>query len=98
MRLERFANAASTTLAATITSTDTMISVADGSAFPSEGNFRLLVDSEWVLATARSGNTLTVERAIEGSTAADHVSGVTVAQILTLGGIQQYARDNVPGF
>lgn len=98
MRRERFANDAQSTLAAGISDTDTTLTVADGSTYPSEGDFRLRIDDELLLATARSGNMLTVTRAIEGTTAASHSAGAVAPQILTLDGIRQYGRDNVPGF
>src|SRR5690348_6953800 len=95
---EKFSNNAQSTLSASATNTDTSITVASGSPFPSMGNFRLIVESEIMLCTARSGNVLTVQRGIEGTTAAAHASGVNVAQIVTTGALQQYGRDNVAGW
>lgn len=93
---ELLANQASTTLNGSITSGATSITVISGSAFPSSGNFRVVCENEIMLCTARSGNVLTVVRAQEGTTAAAHLDGLTVAQSLTVGGLKQYLRDNVP--
>lgn len=97
---EAFANKASDSLASTITNTDTTLTLNDGSAFPSgAGNsFRILVDTEIMLAT-RSGNVLTLlERGAEGTGIAGHVLGASVTQIVSTGGLQRYGRDNVPGW
>lgn len=95
---EKLSNRAQSTLSASISNTDTSITLADASAFPSSGNFRLVVESELLICTSRSGNTLTVERGAEGTTAASHASGLTVSQTLSVGGLRQYLADNVPGF
>lgn len=91
---ERFANNATTTLASPINDSQTTITVADGSSFPDSGNFRLICESEYMLCTARSSNTLTVVRGIEGSTAAAHISGTTISHILTLGSLKKLTTDN----
>ena len=72
--------------------------VADGSMFPSAGDFRLLIDSELVLCTAVAGDTLTIVRAQEGTTAAAHDSGTRVYQLLTQGDLDRYGQDNNPLF
>lgn len=92
---EQFANNASSTLDGAIDDSQTTITVDDGSSFPDSGNFRLICESEYMLCTARSGNTLTVVRGIEGSTAAAHISGTTLSHILTLGGLRKLTTDNV---
>ena len=66
-RREEFVNNAQTTLNGAISDSDTSIVVTDGSVFPTHGDFRLLIESELVLCTARSTNTLTVVRAQEGT-------------------------------
>lgn len=95
---EQFANAASVVLAANTTSGATSLSVSDASKFPTSGQFRILIDSEYLLVTAVSGTTFTVTRGAEGTTAASHVAPAAVTQILTLGGLTQWARDSVPLF
>jgi hypothetical protein len=93
---ERFANAASSTLAAAITSSTTTLSVNSATLFPTTGNFRILIDTELMLVTAVSGTTFTVTRAAEGTTAANHLVNASVVQILTKGSFQRFMRDNVP--
>jgi len=98
MRREQFENDSQTTLNGAVTSGDSTITVADGTQFPSNGDFRILVDSELMLCTGVSGNTLTVTRGLEGTTAAAHSSGVAVYQVVSRGGLQSYLRDNDPLF
>ena len=72
-----FSNNAATTLAASVTSSATSITVQDGSVFPtlngSDYTYITLEDlsgdTEIVKLTARSGNTLTVVRAQDGTSA-----------------------------
>ena len=65
-----------TTTDAISSTTATTISVASGTALsPAQ---TILIDSEQFYITAISGNTLTVERGVNGTTAATHSSGVSV--------------------
>jgi|GEM_PF-1298606 Flp pilus assembly protein TadG len=76
-----------TTLAAKISSTtQTSISVNSASPFPISAlpntTFRIIIDSEIMLVTAASGpgnKTWTVQRGMDGTTAATHGSGTTAA-------------------
>jgi hypothetical protein len=83
---EQYANNAQTTLSGnggSITSSATSMIVASASAFPTTGQFRVIVDSEIMLVTAVSGTTFTITRAQEGTSAASHNDGANVTQILT---------------
>lgn len=80
---EQYANNAKTTLNGAINNSTTSITVTDGSVFPSSGDYRLKVDSELMLCTARSGNTLTVTRGIESTTAASHSDLAQISLVLT---------------
>lgn len=91
--MENLANNYTTTLAASITSTDTTLTVASATGAPSP-NFRILIDNEYLLVTAVSGTTFTVTRAIEGTTAAAHSSAAIIAQIITVAGLLQYITDH----
>lgn len=82
----KFANLASTTLASSITSSATSISVSDASSFPTLGlgdYFYASIGegsgSEIVKVTAVSSNTLTVTRAQDSTTAAAFSSGAVIA-------------------
>jgi len=90
---EQFANNATSTLSSSIGTSDTSLTVVTGTPFSSSGNFRILVESEIMLVTARSSNTLSVTRAQEGTVAAAHNSGVNVTQIVTAGAIAQLKVD-----
>lgn len=94
MRQERHVNNAQTTLQGTIGSGDTSIVVADGSVFPSEGDFRIVIDFELMLVTARSGNTLTVVREIESTVAASHNDAVDVKAVVTEGALEKFWEDH----
>jgi hypothetical protein len=87
---EQYANNAYTLLNGAIDNSQTAIAVIDGSRFPNSGNFRLMLptgvgpnDLEIMLCTARSGNTLTVVRGQEGTTAVTHPDGRSIVHILT---------------
>ena len=66
------------TLSAAIDASQTTITVADGSVFPTVGGFRVTIGSELVNVSAVNGNVLTVARGAESSTAASHSSGDAV--------------------
>ncbi|MGA2502350.1 MAG: hypothetical protein ABSH20_31805, partial [Tepidisphaeraceae bacterium] len=80
------------------TTGDSTLDVVDGTVFPAAGDFRVLVDDELMLCTARSSNTLTVTRAIEGTTLASHAAAALISQVVSQGGVQRYLRDNDPLF
>lgn len=93
---EQFANNAASTLDGAINDSTTTIAVAtgEGSRFPSIGNFRLMVGldpftAEIVLATSRSGDTLTVIRGQEGTVAQSWGSGTSITHIVTAGAIEE---------
>lgn len=80
-----YANRASTTLVGNISDSATSWTVADGSFFPAPtfGNVAVVTIEqaatfERVLLTARSGNTFTVTRGADGTTAAAFTEGATV--------------------
>lgn len=87
MATESFANNATTTLSGTITSGASSLVVTSAATFPLSPQFRLLIDSEFLLVTAMTGTTFTVTRGVEGSTAAAHSNGATVSHVLTSGGL-----------
>ena len=72
-----------TTLTADITSTATTITVAAATGFPASYPWTAIIDQdtlneEVVEVTARSGTTLTVTRAVDGTTGVSHSAGATV--------------------
>jgi len=98
VRREQFVNDASATMNGTVNSTTTSFVVDDASVFPTSGDFRLLVDSEVVLVTDVTANTLTVERAADGTTAATHADTTSIEAVLTAGAIDQYMDDATAGY
>ena len=78
-----FSNNAATNLASNVSANATTISVVDGSVFPdvSGGHHTYLTlhdlndNIEMVKLTARSGNTLTVDRGHDGTTGRSFVAG-----------------------
>ena len=73
-------NRAKSKLAADITDTATSLTVTagEGTKFPSTYPFPITIEDEILKCTNRSTDTLTVERAQEGTTAAAHASGKAV--------------------
>lgn len=87
--METFANQAVTTLSAAIASvTATSCTVIDATAFPATGNFRIKIDGEILIVTARAGNTFTITRGAEGTTPATHANGASVIHLLTKGSLE----------
>jgi hypothetical protein len=73
------ANASTTTLNGAHSSTDTIITVTDTSAFPGSG--RIKVDSEIIQYTAKTSTTFTgCIRGADGTIASTHNNGATVTQ------------------
>lgn len=97
----KFSNLATTTLSSSITASATYFDVVDGSVFPalSAGDFFYATldtppnATEIVKVTAISGNTLTVVRAQDGTSATSHGSGDTVALRL-VAAVLENLRDN----
>lgn len=89
---ERINNQGITTLSAGIDNVVTSFSVADGSFLSANGQYRIVINNEIMLVTARSGNSLTVVRGQEGTSATSHSASDVVAQIHTVGGLQEYQR------
>jgi hypothetical protein len=77
----RVGRGASTTLAAAINSSQTTITVASASGFPTSGTFRVRIDDEDMTVTGGQGTTTwTVTRAVNSTTAASHVISQAVNQ------------------
>jgi hypothetical protein len=88
---EQYANSVVTTLNGAIAAGDLSLVVASATGMPATGDFRLKIDSELLICTARTGTTLTVTRAAESTTAAAHSSGSTVSLVLTAAQISALA-------
>jgi hypothetical protein len=77
----RVGRGGSTTLSSAITASQTTISVASASGFPTSGTYRIRIDDEDMTVTGGQGTTSwTVTRAVNGTTAAAHVSAQTVSR------------------
>lgn len=97
-RRERLHNNSLTTLNGGITAAATTVTVADGTVFPNEGDFRVIVNEEIMLVTAVSGNNLTVVRGSEGTSAAIQADGAACRCILTAGALDKWGNDLTPGY
>ena len=93
MAIEQVVNNVSTVLNGSINNSTTSVVVASATGMPGVGNFRIIVDSEIMKVTARSGTTLTVVRAQEGTAAASHADLAAVDVILTAGSVAAYRGD-----
>lgn len=87
MAVEQYANLAQDQLNGGIDNVVVSLVLDDASEFPATGNFRILIDSELLICTARSSNTLTVLRGQEGTTAASHSDDAIVTLVATAGSI-----------
>lgn len=98
----KFSNNGKTTLSSGITTSATSVTVADGSVLPaitgSEYFFLTLEDTsgnvEIVKVTARSGNSLTVTRAQESTTARAFSAGDKAENRLTAAGLNSFVSDS----
>ena len=97
MERREFVGAAlSTVLSANVANSASSISVGSGSSFPTGANnpFAIIVSrgeatEEKMLASARSGDTLTISvRGYDGTTAQNHLSGAVVDHVLDSNTIQ----------
>ncbi|MBN83318.1 MAG: hypothetical protein CMJ70_24560, partial [Planctomycetaceae bacterium] len=59
--------------------TDTAFRVVDADGFPRSGGFEIRLDAEDMLVTDVAGDVFSVVRGVNGTTAAGHVDGATVA-------------------
>ena len=86
--MEKFANNIATTLNGGINDSTTTAVITSATGFPASGNFRILIDDEILLVTARSSATLTVTRGAESTTAASHADLAPVTMVLTKAGLE----------
>jgi hypothetical protein len=99
MAREQLVNNAITSLPGAITGEQTSITVSDASAFPTSGNFIIIIDDEIILVKSVSGNTFTLcVRGYEDTSNVSHSSGATVAHVVTAGSLERYIRGSVPFF
>jgi len=92
MATEQFSNNAQSNLSTAIAAGDTSLTVVNASAFPASGQFRIIIDREILLVTAVAGNTFTVSRGQEGTTAVAHVQSAYVTHVITAGGLGNCPR------
>lgn len=99
MASQKYANLAQSTLSSNYTAGDGTIALqpADGSLFPSSGDFIVAIDDPPVFflkCTARSSDTLTVSATgQEGTTAVNRPIGTKVTQVLTAGAFDNIRSD-----
>lgn len=92
MALEQYANDAVSSLVGAIDDSVTTATLADASAFPASGDFRVkLSRAELALCTGVAGNVLTLVRGVEGIPATDHADGAEVSMVLSAEGIKNVA-------
>src|ERR1044071_4748807 len=91
MAVEQFANTptpsspstAWSTITGAINASDTTITVASATPFPTSPQFRLILGDEIVVVTGVAGAVFTITRGAESTTAASHASGTSVFLVLT---------------
>lgn len=84
MGRELFTNAVPSTVDGTINSVVTSVDVIDASTWPTAA-FRVVCETEVMWCIARTGNTLSVIRGYEGSTAAGHADTTKINHSVTAG-------------
>jgi len=85
---EKWANQSHTTLASDVSAGATSLVVASAALFPTTGNFRIIIGTEYILVGAVAGTTFSsLTRGIEGTTGAAHSSGADVWHVLTAGSL-----------
>ena len=78
-----------------ITAASTTITVTDATGLPTQGFFRLLIESELIIISSVSGSVLTVyERGAEGTTAATHADATPCSVVATNAAVQEYLLRN----
>lgn len=80
--MEKYNNLASSTLSVAATNVDTTLTLTDGSSFPTD-SFSVLIGTELIRVTSRSGNVLTVTRGDESTTAAAHPSSALTTHVIS---------------
>lgn len=93
--VSQLANNAVNTLASAITDAQLTLTVGDAKAFPSTGDFRILLGSETMLVTAVAVETFTVTRGIEGTVASAHSAGAIVKAVTTEGVLVDFDREHL---
>lgn len=89
---EQFANRAQTVLGGNLPAAaageQSVFTVGDASKFPTQGDFRIIVDDELMLVTAVNSNQFTATRGIEGTTPTSHQASAPVTHVLTAGALR----------
>jgi hypothetical protein len=89
---ENFSNDFQTTLTNAVSGSSSSITIASATGSPA-ANFRIRIDDEIMLVTAKAGLTWTVTRGIEGTIAVAHTLDTTVSHVVTTGGLAQYVTE-----
>ena len=93
MAVEQFANNAANTLNGGINASATSLVVTSAAGFPTQGNFRILIDSEIIIVGSVSGSTFSnLTRGAENTTAATHSNAAAVTHIVTAGSMVKNPR------
>jgi len=85
-------NNAITTLASVMDNSQTTVVVATAAPFPLEGDFYILIGTESMLVTAVAGTSLTVARAVGGTSAAEHGAGALVKAVTSKESLGDFFR------
>jgi len=99
MSKEYYSNGVTGFLSGAIDNAVTSVVLADTSAFPASGNFRVKCDDEIMLVSANNTGTktFTVTRGVEGTTAASHADTAAIYTVLTDGSLRSLVRQSHGG-
>lgn len=98
MATEMYSNNVAGSISAALTSTATSLTANGYTAFPSVGQFTVLIESEIILVTGGQGTaTWTIVRGQEGTTATSHQSGAAIYATVTDGSLRRLVRQSHGG-
>lgn len=90
---EQFTDNIASFLVGDLSPTATVITVTNPSAWPTTGSWSMLLDSEHVRGSGRSGGAITVTRGAGGTSAAFHANNTQVKPIVSVAALTQFAAD-----
>ena len=95
VRREQFVNNISTTLSSGINNSTTTIPLTSSTGFPTEGDYRIIINDEIMLVKSVSGSNATAVRGQEGTAATTHSSLDEVKIIITDDGFDDWMSDHL---
>lgn len=93
--MERLYNLQTGVLASSTSASAVNLLLTPDSALPAVGTYRIIVESEIMVVSGRSGDTLTVQRGAEGTVATTHAADTVCYVIASAGGLTAVREQSV---